>query len=266
MRCSQPTDGLEHPTLPEPPGRMQSAALAFSGVGPVCYFPASRIRVAGIGSPPAVATRCLMSAAPESVDPAVPRPSRQDLVLPPRSSSWPVAAGVVASAAAGFGLVFFLGIGRSRPLDDRTAPHAAAVATSAQPASSDSAAAQPAGDEPAFLPRGETAPDAPSDRWSPRGEADREAVDLAGDRYATRPVSHDASPPMEPAAAPPPRAMSRFSSPDLPPAAAAPPAASDPLPDDAAAAEPDDTPSPPVTTSVRSGNRFIPAPTAPLGA
>ena len=40
-----------------------------------------------------------MSAAPESVDAAVSRPSRQDLVIPPRSSSWPVAAGVVASAA-----------------------------------------------------------------------------------------------------------------------------------------------------------------------
>ncbi|MFM7138501.1 MAG: hypothetical protein ACKO1M_15775 [Planctomycetota bacterium] len=158
-----------------------------------------------------------MSEASEPVAAAVSRPSRQDLVIPPRASSWPVAAGVVASAAAGFGLVFFLGIGRSRPVDEPSAHQLAAVTTSADPALPD---------EPGFLPPAAAAADAPTERWSPRGEGSSDAIDLAGDRYATRPASHDASPPAEPAAAPPSRAMSRFSSPDLPPVAEALPAAS----------------------------------------
>ena len=44
----------------------------------------------------------------------VPRPSRQDLVVPQLQVAWPVVAGAVASAAAGFGLVFFLGVGSRR--------------------------------------------------------------------------------------------------------------------------------------------------------
>ena len=67
------------------------------------------------------------NALPDASDAAAARPSRQDLVIPPRTSSWPVAVGVVASAAAGFGLVFFLGIGRSRPVDEQGAPDVAAV-------------------------------------------------------------------------------------------------------------------------------------------
>ena len=56
-----------------------------------------------------------MSDAPENRDPHEPaRPSRQELVVPPRQSNWPVVIGAVASGLAGFGLVFGLGIGRSR--------------------------------------------------------------------------------------------------------------------------------------------------------
>ena len=41
------------------------------------------------------------------------RPSRQDLVVPPQGSSLPMVLGALVCAAAGFGLVWSLGIGRS---------------------------------------------------------------------------------------------------------------------------------------------------------
>lgn len=172
-----------------------------------------------------------MSAAPEAGDAAVTRPSRQDLVVPPQASSWPVMAGALASAVAGFALVFFLGIGRSRPVD---ADRASAI---------EAVAAQAPITEPGLLPRAEPTDAAPADRWAARGEAERDAVDMAGDRYATRPVSHDASTAGDRAPEQPPRSLSRFSSPDLPAAVESPVAAEDPatpdLPADAAV-EPDD--------------------------
>ena len=176
------------------------------------------------------------NALPHASDAAATRPSRQDLVIPPRPSSWPVAVGVVASAAAGFGLVFFLGIGRSRPVDEQGAPAVATVAASADPAATESNALP---DEPQFLPPVEPAAHGASDRWSPRGE---------GDRYATRTVSHDVSTDRALATEPSPRSLSRFSSPDLPPAAES-PTARDPAPSEPATeteAEPADNPAPPL--------------------
>ncbi len=193
-----------------------------------------------------------MSATPESVDVAVPRPSRQELVLPPRSSSWPVAAGVVASAAAGFGLVFFLGIGRGRPVDGPTDPGTTAVAATVTPAGAETVAVETTTAPPALLPQPQPTPQSPSDRWSSRGEAGRDAGNLAGDRYATRPASHDAAAPAELAAEQPSRMMSRFSSPDLPPAREPSPAASEPPttdPPGAPPAEPDDSPASANSTS-----------------
>ena len=70
---------------------------------------------------------------PESTDvssqPQPPRPSRQELVVPQRQSGWPLAAGGIASAAVGFGLVLFLGIGRGRPT---AAPTQSSVAETEQ--------------------------------------------------------------------------------------------------------------------------------------
>ena len=45
-----------------------------------------------------------MSDASALPDDPLPRPSRQQLVVPPRQSAWPVALGAVGSAVAGFGL------------------------------------------------------------------------------------------------------------------------------------------------------------------
>lgn len=210
-----------------------------------------------------------MSAAPDAVDAAASRPSRQDLVIPPRTSSWPVAAGVVASAAAGFGLVFFLGIGRTRPLEEHVAEHAVATATTTDPATAESFATRGVADEPGLLPA-ESATDAPADRWSARGEVDRTSVDIAGDRYATRAASHATPPPGESDADQPPRAMSRFSSPDLPPAVEPPPAANDLRPagpPTAAEREPLDAASPPISVPAPvAGDDQPPAASDPVAA
>jgi uncharacterized repeat protein (TIGR01451 family) len=160
-----------------------------------------------------------MSAAPEAADGMSPRPSRQDLVIPPRHSSWPVAAGVVASALAGFGLVFFLGIGRSRPATPPADSAPAVAVASVDPAVQQTAALDPADAPPALLPPldpGATAP--PAERWPPRGDrGEEDAAENPADRYATRPVSHEDLPPVAPATEQPPRSLSRFSSADLPP-------------------------------------------------
>ncbi len=140
-----------------------------------------------------------------------PRSSRQELVLPPRPSNWPVIAGAVVSGLVGFGLVFGLGIGRTRHSahDHEPAP---AVAVAA-----------PAASEP--VPTEAIDPPASPARWSAEPDADFQAADLppppqrfarpsndAADRYAERMVSHEAPPVSETLASP-----SRFASPDLPP-------------------------------------------------
>lgn len=153
------------------------------------------------------------------------RPSRQDLVVPPRPSAWPVALGAVASAAAGFGLVFFSGIGRRAVRHDS---HLAARPATAIVADELAAALPPeAGDaEPGLLPRQAGAPTSPAeDRWMRRGAIERAPVgagpaERSTDRYQARPVSHDDAPEGTDEEAEPAR-LSRFSSPDLPPLAEA---------------------------------------------
>ena len=173
-----------------------------------------------------------MSDAPDQRDPVESvRSSRQELVVPPRQSNWTVVLGGIASGLAGFGLVFGLGIGRSRhPAGERPQPVAVAGADSVR------ADQPPALGEPPLRPL-----PAPEDDLLPPpanvSAAEFEpAVGDADDRYAARVVSHDDLPA---AAVPPPR-MSRFSSPDLPPLdpepIAAPP--EDELPADEPLAEP----------------------------
>ncbi len=169
-----------------------------------------------------------------------PRSSRQSLVVPPRPSTWPVIAGAVVSGLVGFGLVFGLGIGRTRhPAHDHEPTPAVAVAA-------------PVASEP--VPTEVIDPPMPPARWSAEPDADFQAADLppppqrfaqpsvhAADRYAERMVSHEAPPVSETLASP-----SRFASTDLPPldshaasdapAAVAPPRA-EPLPNGLSAAD-----------------------------
>ncbi len=174
-----------------------------------------------------------MSDAPDPLHPVEPvRSSRQELVVPPRQSNWAVVLGGIASGLAGFGLVFGLGIGRSRhPAGEHPQPAAVAGADSVR------ADQPPAPVNPPLKPL-----PAPEDDLLPPpadvSVAEYEpAVGAADDRYAARVVSHDDLPA---AAVPPPR-MSRFSSPDLPPLDPepidAPPA--DLLPADLPSAEPE---------------------------
>ena len=135
------------------------------------------------------------------------RPSRQELVVPPRQSSLPMILGACLCACAGFGVVWGLGIGRSRP----------------------------ATDAPGAFPQPEaaTAQAVPTDGW--RAPHDAPAADATGDRYA-RPVSLDQvdAGTVVPAAAES-RPLSRFSGAAVDTEASAEPSA-EPLPD---AARPD---------------------------
>jgi uncharacterized repeat protein (TIGR01451 family) len=160
-----------------------------------------------------------MSDAPDPRDPVESvRSSRQELVVPPRQSNWTVVLGGIASGLAGFGLVFGLGIGRSRhPAGEHPRPVAVAGADHVR------ADQPPAPVNPPLKPL-----PAPEDDLLPP-PADVSVAEFeptvgdADDRYAARVVSHDDLPA---AAVPPPR-MSRFSSPDLPPLDPEPLAAAD---------------------------------------
>lgn len=90
------------------------------------------------------------------------RPSRQELVVPPKQSSLPMVLGACLCACAGFGVVWGLGIGRSQPV-------AEAPGTFPEPEAS-------------------TAQAVPADGW--RSPQDAPSADVTGDRYA-RPVSLD---------------------------------------------------------------------------
>ncbi|MEX0687463.1 MAG: hypothetical protein WD072_02190 [Pirellulales bacterium] len=138
----------------------------------------------------------------------VPRPSRQDLVVPQRQVAWPVVVGAVASAAAGFGLVFFLGVGSRRSATWLESP-AAMVESQVETPGDPVAELPPAIESAALQPAG--------GRWAARGSSDLQTADddEVGERYGSRPVSHVAltaggSSPADP------RPLSRFSSPDLP--------------------------------------------------
>jgi len=149
------------------------------------------------------------------------RPSRQDLVVPPRPPRLGLALGAVASAAAGFVAVWALGIGRApaEPAGDGFAPPA--VASGA--------------------PVAEESPPPRPDRFSPADDSGRvphaaHAAPPASDRYGVRPTSLDAPDAVVPAAGEAPR-LSRFSQADEPavepvptsePADLAPPPAEEP--------------------------------------
>ena len=149
------------------------------------------------------------------------RASRQQLVVPPKQSAWPVALGAVASAVAGFGLVFFLGVGRQATRDDGGFADVPSAAIVAEPSAA-ARALEAGAAEPRMLPD-QTADKTPPavDRWSPRGASDLapagdEPAERYADRYPARPVSHaDAS--ADSGGEAEPARMSRFSSPDLPP-------------------------------------------------
>ena len=153
------------------------------------------------------------------------RASRQQLVVPPKQSAWPVALGAVASAVAGFGLVFFLGLGRQAARDDGGLASRSAEAIVADD-SAEALALESSDEEPGLLPDQAAAETPPaSDRWSPRGgiepaPAGARPADRYADRYPARPVSHDDAPEDATGEAEPAR-LSRFSSPDLPPPAEA---------------------------------------------
>lgn len=153
---------------------------------------------------------------PETVAP--PRPSRQDLVVPPRQSSLSAIVGACLCAAAGFGLVWAFGIGRdSRPVsDDDQAPPSMARADAepeALPPDDASAAARPR--EPDMLPVIEDARPARPDRsdpsW-PSRPARHDAPEDSVDQYPVHATSLDMPEPVVPASgdiSPPPR-FSRF--------------------------------------------------------
>ena len=103
------------------------------------------------------------------------RPSRQSLVVPPRSSNLPVLIGAGACGLVGFGLVCALGIGRGQ--SDGREP-----AVPQGPAAAAAAVEDAAASEPARFPLGDEPIDAlpPPDRWQPRGGSAP-----GGDRYAT---------------------------------------------------------------------------------
>ncbi|MGB8852026.1 MAG: DUF11 domain-containing protein [Pirellulales bacterium] len=148
------------------------------------------------------------------------RRSRQDLVVPPPQSRFPVAAGAVACGCLGFALVWVLGIGR-QPIPpaagdatdqaDRDGS-AAAHDTAADPAPA--AADQPLSDarEPQLFQGADASEMRParSDRWRPRGVADEPVAE------SVQPTSLEATDLALQAAAEP-RRFSRFSSADLPP-------------------------------------------------
>lgn len=181
--------------------------------------------------------------------PESPRPSRQDLVVPPRQSHWTVVIGGIASSLAGFGLVFGLGLGRSRhPVAEHVVPAVAAIATeSADPLAETPRRLPPAAFDDVAASTDELLPPQPvvsatgfqpDEAGSRTGGSDFQSADIAppapsrfgppsrfaADRYPAQPVSHD-TPAAD--AEPLPR-TSRYASPDLPPLDAAP--AADPFP------------------------------------
>ncbi len=152
-----------------------------------------------------------------------PRPSRQDLVVPPRQSNLAAAIGAILCAAAGFGLVWAFGIGRS-PIADTHGPDAPEVASTppdnAAPASFDarSASLPP---QPDLLPPIDDAIPVRS-RFGSAPEArpvghDEPPVDRSPATTAPLDNDHAVIPTSAETDLPPPR-FARYGSSDLPPA------------------------------------------------
>jgi uncharacterized repeat protein (TIGR01451 family) len=193
------------------------------------------------------------------------RPSRQDLVMPPRQSSVASAIGAAACAAAGFGLVWGFGIGRTPRPEDLGEPVAAVAAAdpshTAHDHTSDDAR------EPERLPPIDDAVplggQATRDRWTPRGSTrDHDTLAPAHDDVsAARPVSLDVPEVLATSgeADSPPR-FSRFTAPATP---AAPP---DAAPADLPAAEPRSTDVPPAADAAASNAAPLPEDPGDLAA
>jgi uncharacterized repeat protein (TIGR01451 family) len=158
-----------------------------------------------------------------------PRPSRQELVVPPQRSNRSVVIGACLCAAAGFGLVWGLGLGRGRSgsddqqLQPPTMARADDPAESLRPSADTSAAAR---QEPDLLPPADEAipvrPTTPTGRWNNRPAAhETPPADPDGhdDRYGVRPTSLDAPDAVLPASGDvaAPRPLPRFAAADLMP-------------------------------------------------
>jgi uncharacterized repeat protein (TIGR01451 family) len=142
------------------------------------------------------------------------RPSRQDLVVPPRQSRFPLVLGALVCAGTGFGLVMALGIGRS-PAGSAAAVVPAEATASPGPSTDFQAGVQPGFEaaEPGRFPAAE-AGDAPRSvgepGWRPQPTAAPRPA--AEDRYPARPAALETpadAQPIEPTG----RSMSRFSAP-----------------------------------------------------
>ena len=211
-----------------------------------------------------------------SVPSAEPRPSRQNLVVSPRHSTLSAVIGGVVCAAAGFGLVWALGIGRS-PRPEDIGPDVPAVATAENASSAhpllDAQAESPPEAAPALLPPADNALPTTSptrnDRWQPRaGSRDRDADELSvDDRYPTRPASLDLPDHVVPASGESATAtgrFSRYSSADLPPPDDAVPEATGP--DAIAPADEDGAATPPPAATGDAAFAAAPAVLPPAAA
>ncbi|MFM8953774.1 MAG: hypothetical protein ACKOOF_12055, partial [Planctomycetaceae bacterium] len=179
------------------------------------------------------------------------RRSRQEFVVPPSQSRFPVAVGALACGCLGFALVWVLGIGRRA---DRMPVEAASQADIGADAATHETAADIAPattDQPltdARAPQLFQGADATEmqpvrgDRWRPQGAADEPADE------SIQPASLDTTDLAVQAAAEP-RRFSRFSSADLPPIDATPADASPEEPTDAPRETPERSLVAPVSSS-----------------
>jgi len=173
-------------------------------------------------------------ATPETARAAVPattpgpRPSRQELVVPPRKSNLSAVIGVGLCAVAGFGLVWGLGIGRGPQASSDSPPDAPTMARandsheSSRPPDDASAAVQL--QEPDMLPLVDEAvpakPSAGEGRWNGRPAGhETPSTSSADERYGVRPTSLDMPDAVLPAAGDhaTPRPLPQFEAADLEP-------------------------------------------------
>jgi uncharacterized repeat protein (TIGR01451 family) len=135
------------------------------------------------------------------------RPSRQDLVVPPRSSKLPIILGACGCACAGFGLVWGLGIGRVRPAPESPGMLATTDDATAQAVPTDGWRAPAPEPEPAATPS--------TDRYAQRVSLDEvDAGEVVPAAAEGRPLSRFAAAAQDPlpaagAATEPPRELDR---------------------------------------------------------
>ncbi|NDC62395.1 MAG: DUF11 domain-containing protein [Planctomycetia bacterium] len=201
------------------------------------------------------------------------RPSRQSLIVPPPQSNAPIILGSIASACAGFGLVWALGIGRSAAdsaLQPADATGTVAAWAAAPTLSTDAARAV---ERPGHAPIGDAdhAASPAVDPFPPAAAAPQEEMpqlDEGGGRYPTRRASFDS--PETPGYSEPPVRLSRFSEPQRQPLDVVDPgsatigpssgSAADPAPVD----EPVEPPSEPAGTTAPDAD--IPEASSPPGS